>query len=109
MSVDIDTLLAVPDDVEVAINHWIAARAAISSAHASVLAASGNNHAERMKTYQQCQERVALAWQAIGRAVEEHVAERVNEALRLERGGCRYCPAARGEAHNLDCGRPRKG
>jgi hypothetical protein len=101
MSVDIDTLLAVPDDVDVAIKDWVEAKAAL-------LNTLEGTDVERAAIYRQRERRIAIAWQRIGKAVEEHVAEKVNEALRLERGGCQYCPAAHGEAHSLDCGRPRK-
>ena len=49
------------------------------------------------------------AWLAIGTAIEAHVAEKVADALRLERGGCTYCPAAAGEPHKMDCRRTGAG
>ncbi len=46
-------------------------------------------------------------WPAIGTAIDSHVAEQVANALRIERGGCTACPAAKGEAHNFGCKAPR--
>lgn len=46
-------------------------------------------------------------WIAIGTAIEAHVAEKVADALRIERGGCTDCPAAKGEPHKMDCRAPK--
>lgn len=93
MTVDIEAMLAVPEDVAQAIDSW--------------------RDLDRFNDPPGCSpaeaQRVRDAWVEVGRAIEAHVAEKVADALRIERGGCTHCPAAKGEAHKLDCRRPDAG
>lgn len=79
MSNKIDAILAVPDDIEFAIREW--------------------SNADGPEAHQ--------AWLAVGKAIDAHVEERIANALRLERGGCKFCPAAKGEAHRFGCKAPK--
>lgn len=94
MPADIERIMAVPIDIEVAVKDW-------QRAYSPRLVSHGYG------TPDPAIERDA--WFAIGTAIEAHVAEKVADALRLERGGCTYCPAEKGEPHKMDCRRPSGG
>lgn len=81
--VDIDAILAVPSDIEAAVKTW----RAVSTAGGLFI----ESPVQR------------AAWIGIGTAVQAHVAAEVAHALRLKRGGCQSCPAAKGEGHKFDC------
>ena len=83
----IETLLAVPDDIADTIERW---------RDANRLTMHPGDSPDEHEAEQ-------AAWRAIGAAITANVAEHVAEALRIERGGCMDCPAAKGEAHKMDC------
>ena len=80
----IERIMAVPEDIEAAIQAWDGLRSASDAL-------------------------VDAAWLAIGASIEAHVAEKVADTLRLERGGCQHCPAEKGGPHKMDCQRTGAG
>ncbi len=94
MPADIERIMAVPSDIEAAIKDW-------QRAYSTRLVSHGYGTPDPAI---ECD-----AWLAIGAAIEAHVAEKVADAMRLERGGCTYCPAEPGGPHKMDCQRPGAG
>jgi hypothetical protein len=78
--IDIDGIIAVPDEIEDAVRAWAFADRKLPS------------------------DAIRDAWKKIGEEIDKYVAEKVADALRVERGGCKLCPAAKDEPHRIGCG-----
>ena len=90
---DIDAIMAVPSDIAHAVEVW-------RDANAKTMYPGGSPEEKEAER---------VAWLAIGTAIDEHAAEKVADAIRLERGGCTFCPAPAGGPHKMDCRRPSAG